>query len=66
MSLTGDVYVCFDRRTTALTQWCVVFMFGPISLPRVLNDIHLFIYFLESYRLEPNYNTIFRLSLQKL
>ena len=36
------VYVCFDRRTTALTGSPVMrgsYMLGPISLTRALHDI---------------------------
>ena len=36
------VYVCFDRRTTALTGSPVMrgsYMFGPISLTRASHDI---------------------------
>ena len=36
------VYVCFDRRTTALTGSPVMrgsYMFGPISLTRAAHDI---------------------------
>ena len=36
------VYVCFDRRTTALTGLPMIrgsYMFGPISLTRISHDI---------------------------